>query len=69
MKWKKYITTGLFTVCAGTLALGMASCGVFSSPSVEFENWQTTGTATASLGSIYKIEDTSIVDVNGNTHF
>ncbi len=66
MKAKKILAGCLLALSMGSLAIGASACDLFSS--VKFENWEEQSTATASLGSTYKIQDLSITDTKGKTY-
>lgn len=68
MKVKKYLAGCFLALGSTMLALGASACGSFNSK-VQFENWENKNEVTASLGSIYKIQDLSITDTQGNVYF
>lgn len=69
MKLKKYLMAGLCAIGVTAFAVGAAACDFSFLSKVQFENWEKTGEATASLGSIYQIKDRSITDTDGNVHY
>ena len=63
MKLKNKILGGLFTLALTAAAFGAAACG---GEKVTLVNWTNSETANATLGEIYRLENTSYKDVDGN---